>query len=110
MLNQKTIAIVLIIALLLFAAWYNGLFQLNSSESLKGIGKAKLNGKKGYIWSKIMTAREVCAMLERNEWTWVRTAGSHRIYEKNRYTCVVPYHNGDLDRGTLKSIKQQAEP
>jgi predicted RNA binding protein YcfA (HicA-like mRNA interferase family) len=38
----------------------------------------------------------------------VRQRGSHRIYRSGARAVTVPYHPGDLKRGTVKAIVQDA--
>ncbi len=55
------------------------------------------------------TAREVCAHLEHHPALrgW-RQSGSHRIFTGPDGAVGVPMHNGDLKRGTLRSIMRRA--
>jgi predicted RNA binding protein YcfA (HicA-like mRNA interferase family) len=41
-----------------------------------------------------LTAVEAEAMLRRAGFVWLRSKGSHRIYEKNARRVVVPFHTG----------------
>lgn len=52
------------------------------------------------------TATEVIRVLERAGWRLKRSVGSHRYYvhtERRGLICV-PFHSGDLKRGTLHGI------
>ncbi|MBU1323344.1 type II toxin-antitoxin system HicA family toxin [Patescibacteria group bacterium] len=55
--------------------------------------------------------REVETVLFRAGFELVRTKGSHRTYYcrvKNCFTTV-PFHPGDVSRGTLRAIIRQSE-
>lgn len=58
-----------------------------------------------------MTVREVEKRLKADGWYLHSQIGSHRQYKhkvkKGRVT--VPFHRGDLDIGTAKSIFKQAD-
>lgn len=57
-----------------------------------------------------ISAREICAVLEKNGFVFRRQKGSHRIFfratDKRRVT--VPMHSGDLRVTTLRSILKQS--
>lgn len=52
--------------------------------------------------------KEVIKILEKAGFVFARQKGSHRIYIKGAIGVVVPYHNRDLKKGTLKSIISQS--
>lgn len=57
-----------------------------------------------------MKAREVEKILFNDGWYFVRQVGSHRQY-KHPYKpgkVTLPFHSGDLDKGTVNSILKQA--
>ena len=56
----------------------------------------------------VLKPREVIAALERAGFIFERQKGSHRIYVKGRVGVIVPYHNKDLKRKTLKHIITQS--
>ena len=41
-----------------------------------------------------LTAGQAETMLLRAGFLWLRSKGSHRIYEKNGHRVVVPFHTG----------------
>lgn len=43
-----------------------------------------------------LTANEAESLLLQNNFTLIRTAGSHRIYIKNNRRVVVPFHSGKI--------------
>lgn len=51
--------------------------------------------------------KEIIRVLERVGFSFVRQKGSHRIYTKENIATIVPYHNKDLKRGTLRRIVKQ---
>ncbi len=57
-----------------------------------------------------MTVREMEAKLTQDGWHMVRQIGSHRQYKHNtkQGKVTVPFHSGDLDIRTVKSIFKQA--
>lgn len=57
-----------------------------------------------------MRAREVEKLLLSDGWYYVRQVGSHRQYKHPHKTgkITIPFHPGDLDKGTVKSILSQA--
>jgi predicted RNA binding protein YcfA (HicA-like mRNA interferase family) len=67
-----------------------------------------LAGKPGYVWKKVMSGKEVVAMLERNGWVVDHISGSHHIMEKNGHHVSVPVHgSAELKLGLYASIKKQ---
>lgn len=58
---------------------------------------------------KAHTGREVCAHFDNHPaLVEVHQSGSHRIYRGPRGSVIVPAHNGDVPRGTLRSICRMA--
>ncbi len=57
-----------------------------------------------------MTVREIEAKLKNDGWHFIKQIGSHRQYKhpSKKGKVTVPYHKGDLDIGTAKSIFKQA--
>jgi predicted RNA binding protein YcfA (HicA-like mRNA interferase family) len=57
-----------------------------------------------------MTAREILTILKQDGWYEVSQEGSHRHFKhpEKKGKVTVPIHNGDLGKGTLKSILNQA--
>ncbi len=51
--------------------------------------------------------KEIIRVLEQVGFSFVRQKGSHRIYTKENIAIIVPYHNKDLKRGTLRKIVKQ---
>lgn len=51
-----------------------------------------------------LTPKRLIRALEKIGFQFYRQSGSHRIYVKDKYQVVVPYHNKDLKRGTLHNI------
>lgn len=58
-----------------------------------------------------MTVREVEKILKKDGWYLFKQIGSHRQYKHKSKSgkVTVPFHRGDLDIGTAKSIFKQAE-
>ena len=56
------------------------------------------------------TALEVISALERAGWRMKRSSGSHRYFTHTgrRGLICVPFHSGDLKRGTLHGIISDA--
>ncbi len=54
------------------------------------------------------TPKKVIKALGKAGFVFVRQRGSHRLYQNQRYTVTIPFHNKDLKRPTLMSIIQQA--
>lgn len=59
----------------------------------------------------MMTAREIIAILRRAGWVVDRQKGSHIILTRPDGTgrLIVPNHSGDVRRGTLEGILDQAD-
>ncbi len=57
-----------------------------------------------------MTVREVEKILKKDGWYLFKQIGSHRQYKHKSKSgkVTVPFHRGDLDIGTAKSIFKQA--
>ena len=57
-----------------------------------------------------MTVREIEKILKKDGWYLHKQIGSHRQYKHDikKGKVTVPYHKGDLDIGTAKSIFKQA--
>ncbi len=55
-----------------------------------------------------LTAKQVVRALEKAGFSFVRQKGSHRIYVSDATSVTVPYHTGDLRRGTIYKIIKQA--
>ena len=57
-----------------------------------------------------MNVREVLKILKKDGWYEFSIAGSHMHLKHNvkKGKVTVPVHNGDLAKGTLKSIFKQA--
>jgi predicted RNA binding protein YcfA (HicA-like mRNA interferase family) len=60
-----------------------------------------------------LNGKEVCRILEKDGFVFVRQTGSHRIYQKtienDTVTIPIPVHsNSSLKRGTLHAILKKA--
>ena len=57
-----------------------------------------------------MVVREIETILKENGWQLSRQIGSHRQFKHPTKSgkVTVPFHRGDLDKGTVKSIFKQA--
>ncbi len=57
-----------------------------------------------------MTIREIEKIICADGWYFVRQVGSHRQYKHPTKPgkVTIPAHRGDLDKGTAKSILNQA--
>jgi predicted RNA binding protein YcfA (HicA-like mRNA interferase family) len=57
-----------------------------------------------------MTAREVVEMIEHAGWRKDRQRGSHAVFKHAERSgrIVVPMHNGDLPKGTVRDILKKA--
>jgi mRNA interferase HicA len=58
-----------------------------------------------------MTSKEMIKFLKKNGFKWVEGGdGSHRKYfnEETNLTAIVPFHNGDLKKGTEQRILKDA--
>ena len=56
----------------------------------------------------VLTPAKVIRALEQAGFVFVRQRGSHRMYEKGNVGIVIPFHNKDLKKGTLRSIIKQS--
>jgi len=61
-----------------------------------------------------LSDKELCRLLEKDGFVFVRQTGSHRIYQKsdeeNCITIPVPVHsNNPLKKGTLHAILKKAQ-
>lgn len=57
-----------------------------------------------------MKFREIEAIILRDGWVFKKAVGSHYQYVHSikRGKVTIPYHGGDLDKRTVKSILKQA--
>lgn len=57
-----------------------------------------------------MRAREIEKIIEKDGWKLKSTKGSHRHYKhpSKPGKVTIPFHTGDLDIRTVKSILEQA--
>jgi predicted RNA binding protein YcfA (HicA-like mRNA interferase family) len=55
-----------------------------------------------------MTADDVIQRLVSFGFVLLRQQGSHRLFAKGKNYITVPYHKGDLRRGTLRAIIKQS--
>lgn len=62
------------------------------------------------VYNTNMTVREVESKLFSDGWYMSKQIGSHRQYKHPTKSgkVTVPFHRGDLDKGTVKSIFKQA--
>ena len=51
-----------------------------------------------------LTPKEICSILERVGFEFIRQKRSHRIYVKEKRQIVVPVHGKKLKRGTQMNI------
>ena len=58
----------------------------------------------------VLSSEEIVRILERKGFVLDRSRGSHRIYihPETRKRTVVPFHKGDLPKGTFHEILRQA--
>jgi len=56
----------------------------------------------------VLTSAKVIRALERAGFIFIRQRGSHRMYVCGAKGVIVPFHNKDLRKGTLKHIIQQS--
>jgi predicted RNA binding protein YcfA (HicA-like mRNA interferase family) len=56
-----------------------------------------------------LTAAEVGALLLRSGFMWVRSKGSHRIYQKGSRRIVIPFHSGALHPKIVKQTLEAIE-
>lgn len=57
-----------------------------------------------------MRAREAEKQLLKDGWYFVKQVGSHRHYKHpiKPGKVTIPFHSGDIDKGTFDSILKQA--
>lgn len=57
-----------------------------------------------------MTSKEIIKLLESEGFHLTGSSGSHRKYynPSTGKTCIVPFHNKELKKGTENSILKQA--
>lgn len=57
-----------------------------------------------------MRANELEKLILKNGWYFVKQVGSHRHYKHQQKPgkVTIPFHSGDVDKGTAHSIIQQA--
>lgn len=57
-----------------------------------------------------MKALELEKILRKDGWFQVKQVGSHRHYKhpEKPGKVTIPWHTGDVDKGTAKSILEQA--
>jgi len=56
-----------------------------------------------------LTASEAEALLLKAGFTWLRSKGSHRIYEKKNRRVVIPFHRGTLHPKIVKQVIEAIE-
>lgn len=58
----------------------------------------------------VFTAKKIVKILEKNGFVLKRSKGSHRIYRNpiTEVSVVVPYHAGDIPKGTVLTILKDA--
>ena len=81
-----------------------------SLERLTQAGASASAGVESLGRLPVMNAKAAVKLLRSNDFELVRQRGSHATYAHvtNGRQAVVPMHNGDLPKGTLRSILQQA--
>ncbi|MBV8580760.1 MAG: type II toxin-antitoxin system HicA family toxin [Candidatus Eremiobacteraeota bacterium] len=54
-----------------------------------------------------MKYRQIEALLRKNGWVWVRTNGSHRMFEHPAHprAVAVPFHGASKDLGTRLAVR-----
>jgi len=52
--------------------------------------------------------KEVIRVLEKAGFVFVRQKGSHKLYTRSNVGVIVPHHNKDLKKGTLRHIIKEA--
>lgn len=57
---------------------------------------------------KSVKPRQIIKVLEEKGFEFIRQKGSHRLYRKEELRVTIPYHNQDLEPGTLQNIIRQA--
>jgi len=77
-------------------------------KELKKLDVSLSGAKTSYEWKKVMSGKEVVAMLKRNGWVEESQKGSHKKLKKNGIGCIVPMHD-EIKRGTLSSIKSMVQ-
>lgn len=55
-----------------------------------------------------LTSAKVIRALERAGFIFIRQRGSHRMYVRGGKGVIIPFHNKDMRKGTLKHIIQQS--
>ncbi len=55
-----------------------------------------------------LTPAKIIRALERAGFLFIRQRGSHRVYVRGEKIIVIPFHNKDLRKGTLKNIIQHS--
>jgi predicted RNA binding protein YcfA (HicA-like mRNA interferase family) len=57
-----------------------------------------------------MRAREMEKILLKDGWYFVKQVGSHKQYKHSQKSgkITIPFHSGDLDKGTADSILKMA--
>jgi len=55
-----------------------------------------------------LDAKNVAKALERAGFCFVRQKGSHQIYVKDSMGIVLPWHNKELKKGTIRHIIKQS--
>lgn len=57
-----------------------------------------------------MRANELEKLILKDGWFFVKQVGSHRHYKHQQKPgkVTIPFHSGDVDKGTAHSIIQQA--
>ena len=51
-----------------------------------------------------LKSRTIERELKRAGFLFIRQKGSHRIYSKDKILIVLPWHNKDIKKGTLRNI------
>lgn len=57
-----------------------------------------------------MTVRDIKKLLTNDGWFFVKQVGSHKHFKHptKQGKVTIPMHKGDIDKGTAKSILNQA--
>lgn len=57
-----------------------------------------------------MRAREAEKLLQNDGWYFIKQVGSHKHYKHPLKSgkVTIPFHSGDIDKGTFDSILKQA--
>lgn len=57
-----------------------------------------------------MTVRDIEKLLTNDGWFFVKQVGSHKHFKHptKQGKVTIPMHKGDIDKGTVKSILNQA--